>query len=66
MGTSGIGGGIHIGSSHHHVNKLESDVADVEAGLLEGVGAGGGVCGGVSVSGVLDMRGVLRDCAPTS
>ena len=48
------------------MDKLEPDVADVQTGLLEGVGAGGAVCVGVRVAGVHDVGGVLSDCGPTA
>ena len=48
------------------MDKLQPDVADVQTGLLEGVGAGGAVCVGVRVAGVHDVGGVLSDCGPTA
>ena len=47
------------------MDKLQSDVANVQTGLLESVATGGRVRVGVRVGGVLDMGGVLGDCSAT-
>ena len=47
------------------MDKLQSDVANVQTGLLESVATGGRVRVGVRVGGVLDMSGVLGYCSAT-
>ena len=45
----------HVWPSDHSVYELQSDVANVQAGLLEGVAAGGRGGMGLWVGSVLDM-----------
>ena len=53
------------GAPDHKLLHVQSDGADVGAGLLEGVDAGGGVQVAIRVAGALNVGRVLRNSAAT-
>ena len=53
------------GTPDHKLLHVQSDGADVGAGLLEGVGASGGVKVAIWVARALDVCGILRNSATT-
>ena len=61
----GVGADVEGGTPDYKLLHVQSDGADVGAGLLEGVGASGGVKVAIWVAGALDVCGILRNSATT-
>ena len=60
-----VGADVESGPPGHKLLHVQSDGTDVGAGLLEGVGASGGVKVAIWVAGALDVCRVLRNSATT-